>query len=123
MGGKHRGERPEPLPLSFIGSFAQGPGQALIVLRGDLDAEVVERLRLHIDGLLETGTRFLTIDAAAVVSYDPCLLSLLGQTQGRLGTRAGIVVVHGLARHLVPADGTPSDADVQSHVGAERIGT
>ncbi|MBP2368515.1 STAS domain-containing protein [Pseudonocardia parietis] len=81
---------------SFIGSFIDGPGEGLIVLRGDLDAAVVDRLGEHIDAFLAEPTRFLMIDARAVTSYDAGLPGLLGQTQHRLGGRSGMLQVRGL---------------------------
>lgn len=95
-----RVERHRPVGTSFIGSFDDGPDQSLIVLCGDIDAAAVERLELHIDGLLGAGTRFLTIDAAAVDGYAPQLVPLLGYTQRRLGARVGIVAVRGLPPDL-----------------------
>ncbi len=64
---------------SFIGSFPDddGPGQGVIVLRGAIDAATLSRLRVHIDGLLAIGTRFLVLEAGAVDCYDVGLLELL----------------------------------------------
>ena len=66
------------------------------MLRGDIDAATVERLALHIQDVLEARTQFVTVDAAAVNSYDPDLLDLLGRTQHRLGSHRGMLQVRGL---------------------------
>ncbi|MDQ4115438.1 MAG: STAS domain-containing protein [Actinomycetota bacterium] len=89
---------------SFIGSFPddEGPGHGLVVVRGDIDAAVVDRLEEHIDGLLAAATRFLMIDAVAVDSYDAELLELLGRTQRRLTPRRGMLQVRGLHPNLLP---------------------
>lgn len=81
---------------SFVGSFPADAGQAVLVLRGDIDAAVVDRVAEHVEDLLEICTRFLDIDATAVDSYDPALLDLLAHTQHRLGARRGMLQVRGL---------------------------
>ncbi len=99
---------------SFVGSRADGPGNGVIVLRGDIDAAAVERLGGHVDDFLAAATRFLMIDAAAVDSYDATLLDLLGHTQNRLGMRRGLLRVQGLHPALISGDGAnphpPSNA-------------
>lgn len=96
MAHKYAGEDRRVAGTSFIGSFLDEPDQAEIVLRGDIDAAVVERLGSHLDDVLARTTRFITIDAAAVDSYDDGLLDLLGRTQHRLGGRRGLLRVRGL---------------------------
>lgn len=91
----------------YIGSFPDGPGQVLIVLRGDMDAATVDRLGSHLHAH-PAGVRFLTIDASAVPGYDPGLLDLLGRTQRRLARRHGLLSVRGLHAHLLPAAGPPA---------------
>lgn len=93
---------------SFIGSFLDGPQHAVIVLRGDVDRAVVDRLAVHVEDLLATRTRVLAIDAAGVDRYHPSLLDLLGHTRRRLGHRRGLLRVHGLDPGLLPGpDPTP----------------
>lgn len=89
---------------SFVGSFPDddGPGRGLIVLRGDVDAATVGRLRVHVDGMLAVASRFLVIDASAVDSYDEGLLDLLGHTQRRLSRQRGLLAVRGLHPSLLP---------------------
>ncbi len=98
---------------SFIGSFPDddGPGQGLVVVRGDIDAAVVDRLEEHIDGLLAAATRFLMIDAVAVDSYDAALLELLGRTQRRLTPQRGMLQVRGLHPNLLPRPAPESMPD------------
>ena len=98
---------------SFVGSFPDddGPGRGLIVLRGDVDAATVERLRVHIDGMLAVASRFLVIDASAVDSYDEGLLDLLGHTQHRLSPRRGLLEVRGLHPSLLPGPAPVSAPD------------
>ncbi len=81
---------------SFIGSMVEAPGHGLIVLRGEIDAPVVDRLGSHIDQFLVMDIRFLMMDATAVDSYGTTLLDLLGRTQRRLGWRRGWLRVRGL---------------------------
>lgn len=109
-----------PEPTSFIGSTADGPGHGVIVLRGDIDAETVERLDEHVADLLAAATRFLVIDASAVDSYDATLLDLLGRTQNRLGERHGLLEVQGLHPALISADGALPDRSGPAHVGPSR---
>ena len=110
---------------SFIGSFPDddGPGQGLIVVRGDVDAATVDRLRVHIDGLLALASRFLVIDASAVDSYDEGLLDLLGHTQRRLSRRRGMLQVRGLRPGLLPRPTTvpPVDAAPPPATPAEAL--
>ena len=80
----------------FIGSILDGPGDGLIVLRGDLGAAAVGRLGEHIDAFLAGPTRYLVIDARAVERYHPDLLDLLGHTQRRLEDRRGMLQARGL---------------------------
>lgn len=107
-------EEPGPVrpTTGFIGSFLDGPEQGLIVLRGDLDAAVVDRLGCHIDDFLAGPTRFLMIEARGVDSYHPELLDLLGHTQHRLGARCGMLQVRGLrpAQETEPAPAGPGAA-------------
>jgi len=86
---------------NFIGSFSDGPGQVLVVLRGDIDTATVDRLEAHLQ--VPLGVRFLTIDASAVDSYDPAQLDLLGRAQRRLARRHGLLSVRGLHPHLLRA--------------------
>lgn len=89
--------------LSFIGSFPEEMDQAVIVLRGEIDAATVLRLAAHVEDLLAVHTRFLTIEAGAVDGYGVGLLELLGQVQHRLGSRRGLLTVRGLHPCLLDA--------------------
>lgn len=86
---------------SFIGSFPDGPDQMVIVVRGDLVAEVLGRLGVHLDVALAARTRFLIIDASAVTRCEPALLDLLGRTQRRLDRHQGMLTVRGLRPSLL----------------------
>lgn len=99
-------------PTCFIGSFPDddGPGQGVIVLRGDIDTAALSRLRVHIDGLLATATRFLEIEATGVDRYEEGLLDLLGHTQHRLTDRRGMLQVRGLHPSRL-ADPVPAGPD------------
>lgn len=92
---------------SFIGTFCDTPDHALIVLSGDIDAEVAARLWTHIGTVLAARTRFLTIDASAVTRCDPGLLDLLGRAQRRLARHHGLLSVRGLHPHLLPGVESP----------------
>ncbi len=100
---RHAIEHDRAGATSFIGSFPDddGPGQGVIVVRGDVDAATVYRIALHIDGLLAAATRFLLLEASAVDSYDGALLDLLGRTQHRLSRRRGLLQVRGLHPSLL----------------------
>lgn len=109
--GTPRDATPEPAcpavaSLSFIGTFPEEPDQAVIVLRGEIDAATVVRLGAHVEDLLAVHTRFLTIEAGAVQGYEAGLLDLLGVVQHRLGTRRGLLTVRGL-HPCRPAAATP----------------
>lgn len=104
----------------FIGSIVDAPGEGLIVLRGELDAAAVDRLREHIDAFLAGATRYLVLDARAVRHFDPELPGLLGCTQRRLAVRRGMLQVRGLpptrpapaaiaSDDTVPAAAAPDD--------------
>ena len=80
----------------FIGSIIDTPGEGLIVLRGELGAAAVDRLREHIDAFLAGTTRHLVLDARAVRGVDPALPDLLADTQRRLAVRRGMLQVRGL---------------------------
>lgn len=82
---------------SFVGSFVEDHESAEIVLRGDVDAAVAARVRVHIDTLRAAGIRFLTIDATAVDRFDETLIDLIGFAQRQLGTRRGMIQVRGLS--------------------------
>lgn len=103
----HSEQNQDHIGSTFIGTFSDRPDDALIVLSGDIDAEVAARLRTHIDTVLAARTRFLTIDASAVIRCDPGLLDLLGRTQRRLARYHGLLSVRGLHPHLLPAVESP----------------
>lgn len=96
---------------TFIGSFADGPDQVLIVLRGDLDRAAVDRLVLHLDGVHAAGTRFVVLDAAAVTHCDPTFLDLLGRTQRQLARQHGLLTVRGLRPHLLFRAPPPAESE------------
>jgi anti-anti-sigma regulatory factor len=81
---------------AFVGSFAESADQGVILLRGDVDAATVSRLRIHIGDFLDGPTRFITIDARAAGHYDSTLLDLMIRTQRRLGRRKGMLRILGL---------------------------
>lgn len=95
------GMGPQSTGTSFIGSFVEEPDQAVIILRGDIDAVAVSRVAAHIGEVRAAGARHLMIDAAAVDSYDQALLDLLGRTQSRLAGRRGMLQVRGLHPSLL----------------------
>lgn len=95
------GKGPQSTGTSFIGSFVEEPDQAVIVLRGDIDAFAVSRVGAHISDVWAAGARYLMIDAAAVDSYHEALLDLLGRTQSRLAGRRGMLQVRGLHPSLL----------------------
>lgn len=81
---------------AFVGSFVESADQGVILLRGDVDAAAVGRLRNHIGDFLDGPTRFITIDARAAGHYDSTLLDLMIRTQRRLGRRRGMLRILGL---------------------------
>jgi hypothetical protein len=107
------------IAASFIGSFRDDSDLAVIVLRGKISADVVERLGVHIGDCLAAGTRSLTIDAAAVESYGTPLLDLLGRTQARCGQRCGILQARGL-HPLKLQQGPPYEHDSMPDIPVTR---
>ncbi|WP_177238674.1 STAS domain-containing protein [Pseudonocardia ammonioxydans] len=99
----------------FIGSILDTPGEGLIVLRGELDAAAVDRLREHIDAFLAGTTRHLVLDARAVQRFHPALPGLLGGTQRRLAVRRGMLQVRGLAPAAIAPDDTASDGPASDY--------
>ncbi|MBN9736046.1 MULTISPECIES: hypothetical protein [unclassified Pseudonocardia] len=92
----HYGEALGTRSVSFVGSFIDGPGDWLIVLRGAIDEAVLDRIDTHIADFLAGTRQVLTIDASSVARYDDRLPALLGRTQHRLGTRRRLLRVRGL---------------------------
>ncbi|MBC3190951.1 STAS domain-containing protein [Pseudonocardia sp. C8] len=102
-----------PGAASFIGSFFDAPDQAVIVLRGDLDAAAVGRVRLHIGDVLAAGIEDITVDGRDVDSYHPSLLDVLGRTQRHLGRTRHLLRIRGLrptplAPPVSDAEATPA---------------
>ncbi|MDN5916694.1 MAG: hypothetical protein L0I76_16580 [Pseudonocardia sp.] len=124
MAHRHLVPAPRPSAATFIGSFFDEPDQALIVLRGDVDAATVDRLGVHIDDVLAAAARFLTIDARDVDRYAPALLNLLGRTQHRLGRHHGLLQVQGLRDSRLtggePAPAAQPEPDRLGHTPAHR---
>jgi hypothetical protein len=96
---------------SFVGSTFEGAHQGRITLRGFLDADAVERLAAHLQGFLEAGVRFVTIDAHDVLRADPRLVPLLGRAQRRLTRRHGLLTMTGLHPSLLAADDASGPVD------------
>ncbi|MCD2195924.1 STAS domain-containing protein [Actinomycetospora endophytica] len=87
---------------SFVGSTSDGAQQGRITLQGLLDAEAVDRLAAHLYGFLESGVRFITVDAHDVIRADPSLVPLLGRFQRRLTRRHGLLTMTGLHPSAFP---------------------
>ncbi|OLL75550.1 hypothetical protein Ae168Ps1_3951c [Pseudonocardia sp. Ae168_Ps1] len=94
----HYGEALGTRSVSFVGSFIDGPGDWLIVLRGAIDEAVLDRIDTHIADFLAGTRQVLTIDASSVARYDDRLPALLGRTQHRLGTRRRLLRVRQVTR-------------------------
>lgn len=89
--------------LPFVGSWVESPGQVSVLLRGDLDAPVRDRLREQLATVIDTGARFITVDARGVTGCDPGIIDLLGTIQHRLRRRRGLLTVRGLHPCVLPA--------------------
>lgn len=98
-----RAEPPVARWLPFVGSWFDSPGQARVLMRGDLDGCAHERLSAQLATLLDTGARFITVDATGVTRCDPRIIELLGATHRRLGSRRGLLTLRGLHPCVLPA--------------------
>lgn len=87
---------PHPAAPSFIGSAFEGTGRGRIRALGYLDADAVDRLAALLQGFVDAGVRFVTVDARDVVRADPALVPMLGRFQRRLTCRHGLLTITGL---------------------------
>jgi anti-anti-sigma regulatory factor len=98
-----RTELPETCWPPFVGSWVEKTGQARVVLRGNVDSTARERLREQLATLIDTGARFIAVDAHGVTRCDPGIIDLLGATQQRLHRRRGLLTLRGLHPCVLPA--------------------
>lgn len=71
-------------------------GQTVVVVRGPVDAQSVQRLAFYLHGLLRSGTRRLSVDISQVTGPDGQLLALLHAIATRTLVLGGIFELTGL---------------------------
>jgi hypothetical protein len=103
-GSARTGVRPPRPGAGSVGTAFEGPGEARITLRGDLDAAALGRLEADLEGCLTFHIRFITVDATAVSGASNQIVELLGDTRRELTSRRGILSVLGLHPHVLRAD-------------------
>jgi anti-anti-sigma regulatory factor len=89
------------LGAGWVGTAFEGPGEARITLRGDLDVEALGRLEDDLEGCLTFHIRFITIDATALSGAGPHIVEVLGHAQHQLASRRGTLSVLGLHPHVL----------------------
>jgi anti-anti-sigma regulatory factor len=71
-------------------------GQARITVTAEIDRELVEKLRQHVQAVVRAGARFVVLDVSEVRRCDPIILNLMSWAQHRLTARQGMISAVGL---------------------------